>query len=218
MPVYLVLIGPPGAGKGTQAKVLSEQKNLAHISSGDLFRDNIKRQTELGKQVEAILKRGDLVPDDVTIAMVRDRLKQPDCQAGAVLDGFPRTPTQAVALNKMLQEFGGQVNLVPYIKVSEEALVARLTGRWTCKSCGTVFHIKFNPPQVAGKCDKCGGELAQRPDDKEETVKNRISKYVSETAPLIEFYRQASVLVEMDGEKPIETVTQQLLAAVAKVK
>ncbi|MBI5713819.1 MAG: nucleoside monophosphate kinase [Chloroflexi bacterium] len=116
--MYLVLIGPPGAGKGTQAKVLSEQKNLAHVSSGDLFRDNIKRQTELGKQVEAILKRGDLVPDDVTIAMVRDRLKQPDCAAGAVLDGFPRTPAQAAALNKMLGEFGGKVNLVPYINPS----------------------------------------------------------------------------------------------------
>lgn len=218
MPMYLVLIGPPGAGKGTQAKVLSEQKNLAHVSSGDLFRDNIKRQTELGKQVEAILKRGDLVPDDVTIAMVRDRLKQPDCAAGAVLDGFPRTPAQAAALNKMLGEFGGKVNLVPYINVSEKSLIERLTGRWTCKSCGTVFHQKFNPPKVQGKCDKCGGELAQRPDDQEETVKNRISKYLSETSPLIEFYQKAGVMAELDGEKKIEDVTKQLLAAVAKIR
>jgi adenylate kinase len=149
--------------------------------------------------------------------MVRERLRQDDCKAGAVLDGFPRTPAQAEALNKILAEFGGKVNLVPYIKVSEQALLERLTGRWTCKSCGTVFHIKFNPPKVKGKCDKCGGELAQRPDDQEETVKNRISKYTSETAPLIEFYQKASVLAEMDGDKNIEDVTRQLLAAVAKL-
>ena len=218
MPMYLVLIGPPGAGKGTQAKILSAQKNLAHVSSGDLFRDNIQRQTELGKQVEAILKRGDYVTDDVTIAMVRDRLKQADCAAGAVLDGFPRTPAQADALNKMLGEFGGKVNLVPYIKVSAPSLIERLTGRWTCTLCGTVFHAKFNPPTVQGKCDKCGGELAQRPDDQEETVKNRIGKYLSETAPLIDYYEKAGVLAEMDGEKKIEDVTVQLLAAVAKIR
>ncbi len=218
MAIYLVMIGLPGAGKGTQAALLSKQRGLTHLSSGDLFRDNIKRQTELGRQVEAILKSGALVPDDVTIAMVRDRLKQPDCQEGAVLDGFPRTPAQADALNKMLVEFGGKVNLVPYINVSATSLIERLTGRWTCKSCGTVFHIKFNPPQVPGKCDHCGGELAQRPDDQEETVKNRIGKYLSETAPLLEFYQKAGVLAEMNGEQKIEEVTKQLLAAVSKIK
>lgn len=217
MPIYLVLIGLPGAGKGTQADVLSQQKHLTHVSSGDLFRDNIKRQTELGKQVEAILKSGALVPDDVTIAMVRDRLQQPDCVAGAVLDGFPRTPAQAVALNVMLGELGGKVNLVPYIKVRAEVLVERLSGRWTCKVCGSVYHEKFNPPQVAGKCDKDGSDLVQRPDDQAATVKTRIEEYMKNTAPLIEHYEKQGLLAEINGEQDIEAVAADLLAAVGKV-
>ena len=218
MPIYLVLIGLPGAGKGTQAAILSQQKSLTHVSSGDLFRDNIKRQTELGKQVEAILKSGALVPDDVTIAMVRERLSRPDCAAGAVLDGFPRTPAQAEALNKMLGELGGKVNLVPYIKVGEPALVERLTGRWTCKGPGQhVYHLKFNPPKAAGICDVDGAELFQRPDDKAETVRTRIQEYVRNTAPLIEHYRRKSLLAEIDGEQAIEKVSADLLAAVGRV-
>lgn len=217
MPIYLVLIGLPGAGKGTQAGVLSQEKGLTHLSSGDLFRDNIKRQTDLGKQVEAIMKTGALVPDDVTIAMVRDRLLQAEYAAGAVLDGFPRTPAQAVALNVMLGELGGKVNLVPYIKVRAEVLVERLSGRWTCKVCGAVYHQKFNPPQVAGKCDKDGSELTQRPDDKAETVKTRIEEYFKNTAPLIEHYRNQDLLVEIDGEQVIEMVTADLLNVVAKI-
>jgi adenylate kinase len=217
MPIYMVMIGLPGAGKGTQADVLSREKHLMHISSGDLFRDNIKRQTELGKQVEAILKSGALVPDDVTIAMVRDRLQQPDCAAGAVLDGFPRTPAQAVALNAMLNEMGGRVNLVPYIKVPAEVLVQRLSGRWTCKVCGSVYHEKFNPPKSAGKCDKDGSDLIQRPDDQAETVKTRIAEYIKNTAPLIEHYQQQDLLAEVNGEQAIEAVTAELLAAVAKI-
>jgi adenylate kinase len=219
MPIYLVMIGLPGAGKGTQAAILSEKKQLTHVSSGDLFRDNIKRQTELGKQVEAILKSGALVPDDVTIAMVRERLKRPDCTAGAVLDGFPRTPAQAEALNKMLGELGGKVNLVPYIKVPEAVLIERLTGRWTCRGPGQhVYHLKFNPPKVAGVCDVDGAELFQRPDDQEETVKKRIAEYVKNTAPLIEYYRQAGSLIEINGEQAIEQVTADLLAAVDALK
>jgi adenylate kinase len=217
MSIYLVLIGLPGAGKGTQADVLSQKKQLTHVSSGDLFRDNIKRQTELGKQVEAILKSGALVPDDVTIAMVRDRLKQPDCVAGAVLDGFPRTPAQAQALNAMLGELGGTVNLVPYIKVRDEVLIERLSGRWTCKVCGSVYHEKFNPPKVAGKCDKEGSDLVQRPDDRAETVKTRIEEYMKNTAPLIAHYQGQGLLVEINGEQAIEAVTADLLAAVDKV-
>lgn len=214
MPIYLVLIGLPGAGKGTQAEILSKERGLKHVSSGDLFRDNIKRQTELGKQVEAILKNGALVPDDVTIAMVRDRLMQPDCAAGAVLDGFPRTPAQAEALNKMLGELGGTVNLVPYIKVRAEALVERLSGRWTCKVCGTVYHEKFNPPTIVGICDKDGGGLTQRPDDQAETVKTRITEYVKNTAPLLDHYRRNGLLIEINGEQVIEQVTADLLSAV----
>ena len=216
MPIYLVLIGLPGAGKGTQAESLSKARALTHVSSGDLFRDNIKRQTELGKQVEAILKSGALVPDDVTIAMVRDRLMQPDCAAGAVLDGFPRTPAQAVALNTMLGELGGAVNLVPYIKVRDELLVERLSGRWTCKVCGTVYHETFNPPTRVGKCDKDGGDLTQRPDDQAETVKTRIAEYVKNTAPLIDHYRRNGLLVEINGEQAIENVTAELLSAVSR--
>src|SRR3990172_900668 len=195
MAIYLVMIGLPGAGKGTQAARLSKRRGLTHVSSGDLFRDNIKRQTELGKQVEAILRSGALVPDEVTIAMVRDRLKQPDCVEGAVLDGFPRTPAQAEALNKMLGELGGKVNLVPYIKVPEEVLVERLTGRWTCKGPRQhVYHMKFNPPKVSGVCDIDGAQLFQRPDDQEETVVRRIAEYVKNTAPLIEYYRERGLL------------------------
>ncbi|HLB48637.1 MAG TPA: adenylate kinase [Anaerolineales bacterium] len=218
MAIYLVMIGLPGAGKGTQAARLSKRRGLTHVSSGDLFRDNIKRQTELGKQVEAILRSGALVPDEVTIAMVRDRLKQPDCVEGAVLDGFPRTPAQAEALNKMLGELGGKVNLVPYIKVPEEVLVERLTGRWTCKGPGQhVYHMKFNPPKVSGVCDIDGAQLFQRPDDQEETVVRRIAEYVKNTAPLIEYYRERGLLAEINGEQDIEKVTAELLAAVAKV-
>mgnify|MGYP001614123008 FL=1 len=218
MAIYLVMIGLPGAGKGTQAALLSKRRGLTHVSSGDLFRDNIKRQTELGKQVEAILRSGALVPDDVTIAMVRDRLKQPDCVEGAVLDGFPRTPAQAEALNKMLGELGGKVNLVPYIKVPDEVLVERLTGRWTCKGPGQhVYHMKFNPPKVSGVCDIDGAQLFQRPDDQEETVVRRIAEYVKNTAPLIEYYRERGLLAEINGEQDIEKVTAELLAAVAKV-
>lgn len=219
MSIYLVMIGLPGAGKGTQAATLSEKKKLVHVSSGDLFRDNIKRQTELGKQVEAILKSGALVPDDVTIAMVRERLQRPDCAAGAVLDGFPRTPAQAEALNNTLVELGGKVNLVPYIKVSEKVLVERLTGRWTCKGPGQhVYHLKFNPPQAPGVCDVDGTELFQRPDDQEETVKKRIAEYVKNTAPLIDYYRQAGRLTEIDGEQPIEQVTADLFKVVDSLK
>lgn len=217
MTLYLILIGLPGAGKGTQASVLSNEKGLAHVSSGDLFRDNIKRQTGLGKKVEAILKSGALVPDDLTIAMVRDRLQQPDCAAGALLDGFPRTPAQADALDAMLAELGGRVSLVPYIKVRPEVLIERLSGRWTCKTCGTVYHQTFNPPKAAGKCDKDGGELIQRPDDQAETVKKRIEEYVRNTAPLIEHYRGKGVLAEIDGEQSIEAVSVELLAAVNAV-
>jgi len=162
------------------------------------------------------MKRGELVPDDVTIAMVRDRLSRPDCRNGALLDGFPRTPAQAEALSRMLQELGGAVNLVPYIFVPEEILVERLGGRWTCRANGHVFHEKFNPPAVAGICDEDGSELYQRDDDKPETVKNRIKVYQEQTAPLITYYQEKGLLVEVDGTKPIEAVTTDLLHAIDK--
>jgi adenylate kinase len=218
MAIYLVLIGLPGAGKGTQAGILSKDKGLVHISTGDLFRENIKRQTELGKRVAPILASGALVPDDLTIAMLRERLQQDDSKQGAILDGFPRTTAQADALGGLLNELGGRLNLVPYIKVREDVLIDRLSGRWTCKTCGTVYHEKFNPPKVAGVCDKDGGELVQRPDDKSEAVAIRINEYMNKTMPLIEYFRERGLLVEIDGEQAIEKVTADLLAAVSAVK
>jgi adenylate kinase len=213
-----VLLGPPGAGKGTQAGIVAKSKGLAHISSGDLFRENIKNQTELGKQVDAILKRGDLVPDDVTIAMIRDRLQKPDCAAGAVLDGFPRTPAQAQALNGMLADFHGKVDVVPYIQVPEDELIRRLSGRWVCKAQGHVYHAVFNPPKVAGICDVDGSELYQRDDDKRETVEKRIHVYFTQTAPLIDHYRSEGVLRDVDGAQQIEKVTADLLAVLPGAK
>ena len=218
MTKYIVLLGPPGAGKGTQAQIVAEKYGLAHVSSGDLFRENLKNETELGKLAQTFMKRGELVPDDVTIAMVRDRLSRPDCRDGALLDGFPRTPAQAESLAQMLMEFDGAVNLVPYISVPEEILVERLGGRWTCRANGHVFHEKFNPPAVAGICDLDGSELYQREDDKPETVKNRIKVYQEQTAPLISYYQERALLAEIDGTKPIEEVTTELLQAIEKAE
>lgn len=216
MPTYIVLLGPPGAGKGTQAQIISEKLGLPHISSGDIFRENLKKQTELGKQADGYMKRGELVPDDLTIAMIRDRLSRPDCKPGAFLDGFPRTPAQAEALSQMLAGFGGRVDAVPYISVPEQVLVERLTGRWTCRAQGHIFHEKFNPPQKAGICDFEGSELYQREDDKADTVTRRIRVYLEQTMPLIEYYRQKGRLIEVDGTQPIEKVTELLLAALPK--
>jgi len=214
VPVYIVLIGPPGAGKGTQAQAISAKLGLPHISSGDIFRENLKLQTELGQQASAYMNRGELVPDDLTIAMIRERLSRPDCAPGALLDGFPRTPAQAQALNEMLENFNGTVNAVPYIKVPEDVLVERLTGRWTCRTAGHVYHEKFNPPQVPGICDLDGAELYQREDDKAETVTRRIRVYLEQTAPLIAYYQEAGVLLEVDGTQSIGQVTVSLLAAI----
>lgn len=213
MRTYIVLLGPPGAGKGTQAQLISQALRLPHISSGDIFRENLKNQTELGAQARGYMDRGELVPDDLTIAMIRERLSRPDCAQGALLDGFPRTPAQALALEDMLTELGGQVVAVPYIKVAEEVLIERLTGRWTCRAQGHVYHVKFNPPKQAGICDLDGSELYQREDDKAETVANRIRVYFQQTMPLIEFYRSKGLLREIDGAQPIEQVTADLLAA-----
>jgi len=214
MATFIVMLGPPGVGKGTQAKILSEKTGLAHISSGDLFRENLKNQTELGKLAQTYMTKGELVPDDVTVAMIKDRLTRPDCKAGAVLDGFPRTPAQAEALSSMLKGFHGQVDVVPYITAEPEVLIERLSGRWTCPVNGAhVFNEKTNPPKNDKKCDFDGAELYQRDDDKPETVKNRIKVYLEQTSPLISYYRERGKLVEIDGTQPIDQVTEDLLAA-----
>lgn len=213
MATYIVILGPPGVGKGTQAKILAEKTGLVHVSSGDLFRENIKNQTELGQLAQSIIKKGELVPDDVTIAMIRERLSRSDCKAGAILDGFPRTPPQADALKQMLAEFDGDVDYVPFVNADKEILVTRLSGRRTCRANGHIFHVTFNPPREEGICDLDGSELYQRDDDKAETVARRIQVYMEQTSPLIAYYRECCKLVEIDGAQPIEKVTTVLVQA-----
>ena len=216
MPRYIVLLGPPGAGKGTQARRISQALELVHVSSGDIFRENLKNNTELGETARGFIERGELVPDDVTIAMIRERLSRKDCSNGALLDGFPRTLNQAIELDKMLAELGGTVEAVPYIDVPEDVLVERLSGRWTCKAHGHIFHEKFNSPKEPGICDFDGSELYQRPDDNVETVKQRIQVYTEQTAPLIDYYRKAGKLIDIDGAQSIDDVSADLIALLTK--
>jgi adenylate kinase len=214
MRIYIVLLGPPGAGKGTQAQIIAEKLKLVHVSSGDLFRENLKNKTELGQKAQSYVDRGELVPDDITIGMVRDRLMRADCEIGAILDGFPRTPAQAEALTKLLADLGGKVVSVPFIYVPDEVLIDRLAGRWTCQAQGHIYHEKNNPPKVTGICDQDGSALYQREDDKRDTVMRRIQVYQEQTAPLIEYYRRQGLLVQIDGTIGIENVTDHLLKAV----
>ncbi|HSM25744.1 MAG TPA: adenylate kinase [Anaerolineaceae bacterium] len=216
MAKFIVLLGPPGAGKGTQAQIVSKTLELAHVSSGDIFRENLKNQTELGKLAQTFMGRGALVPDDVTIAMIQDRLNRPDCNNGALLDGFPRTPAQAQALDEIFEKNNQKISCVPYINVPAEILIERLSGRWTCPTCGFVYHEKFNPPKTEGICDKDQSELYQRADDQAETVKKRIDVYWEQTSPLIDYYQKSGLLKEIDGTQSIEVVTHQLLEAIQR--
>lgn len=213
---YIVLLGPPGVGKGTQAEFLSEQTGLVHISSGDLFRENIKNQTELGILAQRYIHKGELVPDDLTIALIKDRISCSDCEQGAILDGFPRTPVQADAAKSMLNEIGADVGVVPYITVPEEILIERLSGRWTCSEGAHTYHTLYNPPLKEGICDVDGAELYQRDDDKVETVKKRLGVYLEKTSPLVKYYRKEDKLVEVQGNQSIEKVKQDLLVALEK--
>jgi adenylate kinase len=212
--MYLVLLGPPGAGKGTQAERLEENLDLPHVSSGELFRENMRDETELGLLAKTYIDRGDLVPDDVTIGMIRKRLSRPDCERGAILDGFPRTQPQALALDNMLADMGRRLDGVLYLSVPDEELVRRLSGRWLCRECQTAYHTVFSPPTTGGLCDVCGGQLYQREDDKPETVRARLDVYHERTAPLIEYYRNQGLLVEVDGSGDIEAVQAAMLGAV----
>lgn len=211
---FYVFLGPPGAGKGTQAKVVAQQKGIPQISSGDLFRENMKNQTELGVRANSYIKVGELVPDDITIGMVAERISRTDCASGAILDGFPRTPAQARAFDEMLDESGCKINRVPFIAVPEAELIERLSARLTCRAQGHVFHKKYNPPKVAGVCDFDGSELYQREDDQPETVKHRIQVYEQQTRPLIEYYHERGILIEIDGSQSIKDVTKELLELV----
>ena len=212
--MYLILLGPPGAGKGTQAEILEKQLGLPHVASGDLFRENLRNETELGRLAKTYMDRGELVPDDVTIAMVKDRLERPDCAAGAILDGFPRTIAQAEALDRMLADMGRRLDGVISFEVDEEEVVRRLSGRRICRQCQTPYHVEFDPPSRDGVCDRCGGELYQRDDDRPETVRNRLRVYFEQTAPLVEYYRKAGLLHTVDATGDIETVTQRLKVVV----
>ncbi|HLC06468.1 MAG TPA: adenylate kinase [Anaerolineales bacterium] len=212
-PVFVVLLGAPGAGKGTQAKYLAKAISVPHVSSGDIFRENLTLGSELGKQASDFLARGELVPDDITIAMMRDRLARSDCAPGAILDGFPRTPNQAVALDELLAERNAKVGAALYIKVDEELLIQRLSGRWMCREAGHVYHQMFNPPKTPGVCDVDGSQLYQRQDDSAETVAHRIKVYLRQTAPVIEHYRARGQIIEIDGGLPIEEVCRQALTA-----
>jgi adenylate kinase len=212
----VILMGGPGAGKGTQAKRLEAALDVPQISTGEIFRENLKHETELGQLARTFMDRGELVPDEVTVAMVEERISRPDCARGVLFDGFPRTVAQAAALDELLAALSAEVTIVPYIHVDRDVLLQRLSGRRTCRQCGRMYHILFNPPNVEGVCDVCGGELYQRADDAEETQQRRIEVYFEQTAPLIEAYRERGLLVEIDGEQSIEAVFQDLLAAVQK--
>ena len=208
---FIVLLGPPGAGKGTQAERIIKNLGIAHISSGNLFRENLEKETDLGRLAKSYMDKGELVPDNVTIAMVRERLTKPDCQAGALLDGFPRTPAQAEALDKILAENNDRILCVPYIKVPKDLSIERLSGRWTCKKAGHVYHEKYNPPKKKGICDIDGSPLYQREDDKRKTVEQRIRVYSEQTAPLIDYYKRNGLLRTIDGTKEIDEVTERIL-------
>jgi adenylate kinase len=208
----LILLGPPGAGKGTQAKMLTEKFSIPQISTGDILRAAVKDGTPMGRKAKQFMAAGGLVPDDVVVGIVRDRLQEADCDKGFILDGFPRTVAQADALQTSLQEMGKDLDRVISLAVDAEALVERLTGRRTCKQCGRGYHVKFDPPREVGMCDACGGTLFQRDDDQEETIRKRLQVYAEQTAPLISYYRQAGVLMELDGMQPIVQVQEKMLS------
>jgi len=208
--VYIIFLGAPGAGKGTQASIVAQKLELVHIASGDLFRQAIEQGTELGIQAKSYMEKGKLVPDEITIRMVLERVSASDFESGVILDGFPRNLEQAEALDKALTEQTKAIDRVVYIKVSEEELLRRLSGRWICRNCQATYHTISFPPEVGGKCDKCGGELYQRPDDTVETVRKRLEVYFAQTAPLIDYYSRAGKLLEVDGEGSVDEVSERI--------
>ena len=208
----LILLGPPGAGKGTQAKMLTERFSIPQISTGDILRAAVKDKTPMGLKAKQYMDTGGLVPDEVVVGIVRDRLQEADCINGFILDGFPRTVAQADALQTSLEEMDKALDRVISLDVDAEALVERLTGRRTCKECGRGYHIKFDPPRVDALCDTCGGSLFQRDDDQEETIRKRLQVYVDQASPLISYYRDGDVLVELDGMQPIPQVQEKMLS------
>ncbi len=204
----IILLGPPGAGKGTQAKFIAQKLAIPQISTGDILRENVKNNTELGKKAKEFINKGTLVPDTIMIELVKNRVKEEDCKNGYILDGFPRTIAQAEGLEKALGE--EKIDAVLFVNVSDVVIIERLSLRRICKNCGAIYHLKYNPPQKDGECDKCGGELYQRDDDKEETIKNRLKVYREQTEPLVDYYRKKDILFEIDGEKSVEEVNKEI--------
>ncbi len=214
--VYIIFLGAPGAGKGTQAARVAQELKLVHVATGDLFRQAQEEGAELALQAKSYMEKGQLVPDEITIRMVLERISAPDCEQGVIFDGFPRNLKQAEALDKALLEQGKAIDKVVYIKVSEKELLGRLSGRWICRQCQAPYHAVNSPPRVWGKCDQCGGELYQRPDDKVETVKKRLEVYFAETAPLVDYYTQAGKLLAVDGEGGVDEVARKIIRALRR--
>ena len=214
--MYIIFLGAPGAGKGTQAVMLAEKLSMVQVASGDLFRQALQQETELGLRAKSYMEKGQLVPDEVTIQMVLERLAAPDCEKGAILDGFPRNLSQAEALDKALVPQSKAIDKVVYIKVAQEELIKRLGGRWICRTCQTPYHAVDSPPKVEGKCDRCGGELYQRADDNVETVKKRLEVYFAETSPLIDYYGRSGKLVEINGVGSVPEVHERIVEALTQ--
>ena len=214
--MYIIFLGAPGAGKGTQAARVAEELKLAHVATGDLFRQAQEQGTDLAIQAKSYMEKGKLVPDEITIQMVLERISAPDCSSGVIFDGFPRSLRQAEALDKALAEQDRAIDKVVYIRVAEKELMERLSGRWICRRCQAPYHAVNSPPRVWGKCDRCGGELYQRPDDTVETIKKRLEVYFAETAPLIDYYTQAGRLLEVDGEGGVDDVGGRIVSALRR--
>ena len=210
--MYIIILGAPGAGKGTQAGILSREMNLPRIASGDLFRQALEKKSELGLLAKSYMEEGRLVPDEIAIRMVLERISLPDCVSGCLFDGFPRTLEQAEVLDKALAEQGKSIAKAIYIQVTKEEFLKRLSGRWLCRNCQTPYHLLTSPPKIQGKCDKCGGELYQRPDDNEETVRERLEVFFAQTAPILDYYRKQNKLIEVNGNLGIQEVAREVIS------
>jgi adenylate kinase len=210
--MHVVMLGAPGAGKGTQADILSKELNSPHIASGDLFRQALEKRTKVGLLARSYMDKGELVPDEITIRMILERMDQPDCASGCLFDGFPRTSQQAEALDQALKARGRAIDKAIYIEVSDEELVKRLSGRWLCRNCQTPYHVTNSPPSTPGRCDRCGGELYQRPDDSEETVKERIKVFLAQTVPVLDYYEKRGKLVKVNGDLGAQEVARGILS------
>ena len=210
--MYIIMLGAPGAGKGTQADILSQEMDLPHIASGDLFRQALEERTEIGLLAKSYMDKGELVPDEITIKMIMERINQSDCAAGCLFDGFPRTLHQAEVLDKSLKERGKSIDKAIYIEMPSEELVKRLSGRRLCRVCQTPYHIINSPPKTPGKCDKCGGELYQRSDDKEETVKERLNIFFAQTVPILDYYKKQNKLIRVNGNLGMQGVAREIIS------